>query len=209
MAIPAPLWALFRVQNLKAISALESAYNHYPHLPWALWENRKYHNCGSGARAHNDNFHTRVSSFIGQHFGKKIGLLPTAGGENHAFGGFHTPPTNALKVWENATFAKSPGTYCKVMSSAQEHLSVICAKFLRLQVAQIRAWKLCRKPFQGLLLGTRGTENFTQCLTMKHWSGANFWHQFRARPWKWPAQVLGRFGYCGLMGPNGKIFQCS
>ena len=40
--------------------------------------------------------------------------------------------------------------------------------------------KLCRKPFQGLLLGTQGTENFTQCLTMKHWSGANFWHQFRA-----------------------------
>ena len=34
---------------------------------------------------------------------------------------------------------KSPGTYCKVMSSAQEHLSVICAKFLQLQVAQIRA----------------------------------------------------------------------
>ena len=39
-----------------------------------------------------------VSSFIGQHFGKKIGLLPTAGAENHAFGGFHTPPTDALKV---------------------------------------------------------------------------------------------------------------
>ena len=35
---------------------------------------------------------------------------------------------------------------------------------------------------------------------MKLWSGANFWHQFRARPWKWPAQVLGRVGYCGLMG---------
>ena len=30
-------------------------------------------------------------------------------------------------------------SYAKVMSSAQEHLSVICAKFLRLQVAQIRA----------------------------------------------------------------------
>ena len=117
---------------------------------------------------------------------------------------FSHPTTNALKVWENATFAKSLGTYCKVMSSAQEHLSVICAKFLRLQVAQIRAWKLCRKPFQGLLLGTRGTENFTQCLTMKLWSGANFWHQFRAHPWKWPAQVLGRVGYCGLMGPNGR-----
>ena len=34
---------------------------------------------------------------------------------------------------------KKPGTYWKVMSSAQEHLSVICAKFLQLQVAQIRA----------------------------------------------------------------------
>ena len=52
----------------------------------------------SGARAHNDNFHTRVSSFIGQHFRKKIGLLPTAGAENHAFGGFTAPPTDALKV---------------------------------------------------------------------------------------------------------------
>ena len=27
--------------------------------------------------------------------------------------------------------------------------------------------KIVRKPFQGLLLGTPGTENFTQCLTMK------------------------------------------
>ena len=52
----------------------------------------------SRARVHNDNFHTRVSSFIGQHFGKKIGLLATAGAENHAFGGFHTPSTDALKV---------------------------------------------------------------------------------------------------------------
>ena len=42
--------------------------------------------------------------------------------------------------------------------------------------------KIVRKAFQGLLLGTRGTKNFTQCLTMKLWSGANFWHQFRARP---------------------------
>ena len=41
---------------------------------------------------------------------------------------------------------------------------------------------------------------------MKLWSVANFWHQFQARLWKWPAQVLGRVGYCGLMGPNGKIF---
>ena len=31
--------------------------------------------------------------------------------------------------------------------------------------------KICGKPFQGLLLGTQGTENFTQFLTMKLWSG--------------------------------------
>ena len=37
-----------RVQNLKAIRALESAYNGDTNLPWALWENRKYHNCGLG-----------------------------------------------------------------------------------------------------------------------------------------------------------------
>ena len=42
--------------------------------------------------------------------------------------------------------------------------------------------KIVPKALSGLLLGTRGTENFTQCLTMKLWSGANFWHQFRARP---------------------------
>ena len=37
-----------RVQNLKAIRALESAYNRDPNLPWAIWENRKYHDCGPG-----------------------------------------------------------------------------------------------------------------------------------------------------------------
>ena len=99
----------------------------------------------SGARAHNDNFHNRVSSFIGQHFGKKIGLLPTAGAENHAFGGFHTPSADALKVLENATFEKSPGTYCKVMSSAQEHLSVICAKFLQPTSGSNKGVKIVRK----------------------------------------------------------------
>ena len=62
----------------------------------------------SGARAHNDNFHTRVSSFIGQHFGKKIGLLPTAGAENHAFGGFHTPPTNAPQSLRKRDLREKP-----------------------------------------------------------------------------------------------------
>ena len=36
------------VQNLKAIRALESAYNRDPNLPWALSENRKYHDCSPG-----------------------------------------------------------------------------------------------------------------------------------------------------------------
>ena len=61
----------------------------------------------SGARAHNDNFHTRVSSFIGQHFGKKIGLLPTAGAENHAFEGFTAHPLMPSK-FETATEDKKP-----------------------------------------------------------------------------------------------------
>ena len=33
---------------------------------------------------------------------------------------------------------EKPRSLLQVMSSAQEHLSVICAKFLQLQVAQIR-----------------------------------------------------------------------
>ena len=37
-----------RVQNLKENRALKSAYNRDPNLPWALWENRKYHDCGPG-----------------------------------------------------------------------------------------------------------------------------------------------------------------
>ena len=61
----------------------------------------------SGARAHIDNFHTRVSFFIGQHFGKKIGLLPTAGAENHAFGGF-TPHPPMPSKFEKARPCKKP-----------------------------------------------------------------------------------------------------
>ena len=34
--------------------------------------------------------------------------------------------------------------------------------------------QIVRKALSGLLRGTRGTENFTQCLTMKLWLGANF-----------------------------------
>ena len=166
-----------RVQNLKAIRALESAYNRYPHLPWALWENRKYHNCGPG-RAHYDNFHTRVSSFIGQHFGKKIGLLPTAGAENHAFGGFHTPPTNAPQSLRKRDLREKPRN---LLQSDEQCPGAPLSHLRKIPSATSgsnKGVKIVPKPFQGLLLGTRGTENLTQCLTMKHWSGANFWHQF-------------------------------
>ena len=112
----------------------------------------------SGARAHNDNFHTQVSSLIGQHFGKKMACCPQQ--ELRIMHSEVSQPTRwCPQSLRKCADVKSTGTYCKLMSSAQEHLSVICAKFLQLQVAQIRAWKLCRKPFQGLLLGNRGTEN--------------------------------------------------
>ena len=42
--------------------------------------------------------------------------------------------------------------------------------------------KIVWKALSGAIARHSGTENFTQCLTMKLWSGANFWHQFRARP---------------------------
>ena len=54
----------------------------------ALWENGKYHDCSRGGGGHNGNFHIPVRSSIGQHFGEKISLLPTAGASNDAFRGF-------------------------------------------------------------------------------------------------------------------------
>ena len=42
--------------------------------------------------------------------------------------------------------------------------------------------KIVPKALSGAIARHSGDGNFTQCLTMKHWSGANFWHQFRARP---------------------------
>ena len=49
----------------------------------------------------------------------------------------HTPPTNAHK-FGNATSRKARNLL-QSDEQCQEHLSVICAKFLRLQVAQISA----------------------------------------------------------------------
>ena len=52
---------------------------------------------------------------------------------------FTPHPLMPSKFEKTRPSRKAPETYCKVMSSAQEHLSVICAKLIRLQVAQIRA----------------------------------------------------------------------
>ena len=49
------------------------------------------------------------------------------------------PTRQCLQSLRKRDLREKLGSYCKVMSSAQEHLSVICAKFLQLQVAQIRA----------------------------------------------------------------------
>ena len=73
---------------------------------------------------------------------------------------FTPHPLMPSKFEKNATFAKSPGTYCKVMSSAQEHLSVICAKFLPLQVAQIRARKIVPKALSGAIARHSGDGKF-------------------------------------------------
>ena len=91
---------------------------------------------------------------------KKIGLLPTAGAENHAFGGFHTPPTNAIKVWENATFAKSPGTYCKVMSSAQEDLSSHLRKIPSATSGSNKGVKIVPKALSGAIARHSGDGKF-------------------------------------------------
>ena len=86
------------------------------------------------------------------------------------------------------------------MSSAQEHLSVICAKFLRLQVAQ-EGVKIVPKALSGAIARHSGDGKF---YAMPHnealVGGLSSGTSFQARPWKWPAQVLGRFGYSGLMG---------
>ena len=71
-----------------------------------------------------------------------------------------TPHPLMPQSLRNATFAKSPGTYCKVMSSAQEHLSVICAKFLRLQVASNKGVKIVPKALSGAIARHSGDGKF-------------------------------------------------
>ena len=54
------------------------------------------------------------------------------------------------KFYQNMINAKSLEAYCKVMSRAQEHLSIIYTQFIKLQVAQIRALTLRQNHNQGL-----------------------------------------------------------
>ena len=44
--------------------------------------------------------------------------------------------------------------------------------------------KIVRKALSGAIARHSGDGKFYASLTMKLWSGANFWHQFRARPLK-------------------------
>ena len=168
-------------------------------------ENRKYHNCGPG-RAPQWLFSHLSKLLYRSTFWKKNWLAANSRSWEPCIRRFSHPTHWCPQSLRKRDLRKKPRN---LLQSDEQCPGAPLSHLRKIPSATSgsnKAWKLCGKPFQGLLLGTRGTENFTQCLTMKLWSGANFWHQFRARSWKWPAQVLGRVGYCGLMGPNGKIF---
>ena len=48
-------------------------------------------------------------------------------------------------------------------------------------IGSYKGVKIVRKALSRAIAWHSGDRKFTQCLTMKLWSGANFWHQFRAR----------------------------
>ena len=73
---------------------------------------------------------------------------------------FTPHPLMPSKFEKTRPSRKAPGTYCKVMSSAQEHLSVICAKFPRLQVAQIKGVKIVPKALSGAIARHSGDGKF-------------------------------------------------
>ena len=135
----------------------------------------------SGARAHNDNFHTRVSSFIGQHLEKKLACCPQQELRTMHSEVFTPHPLMPSKFEKTRPSPKAPNLLQSDEQCPGAPLSHL-RKIPSATSGSNKGVKIVPKAFQGLLLGTRGTENFTQCLTMKHWSGANFWHQFRARP---------------------------
>ena len=158
------------MQNLKAIRALENAHNRYPHLPWALWENRKYHNCGPG-RARTMIIFTPSKPFYRSTFWEKNWLAAHSRSWEPCIRMFSHPTHWCPQSLRKRDLSEKPRNLLQSDEQCPGAPLSHLRKILQLQVALIRAWKLCRKPFQGLLLGTRGTENFTQCLTMKLWSG--------------------------------------
>ena len=60
--------------------------------------------------------------------------------------------------------------------------------------------KIVPKALSGAIARHSGDGKFYACLTMKHWSGANFWHQFRARSVK---VTRASFRPGRLLWPNG------
>ena len=135
-------------------------------------ENRKYHNCGPGRARTMIIFHTRVSSYRSTFWKKKLACCPQQELRTMHSEVFTPHPLMPSKFEKTRPSRKSPGTYCKVMSSAQEHLSVICAKFLPATSGSNKGVKIVPKALSGAIARHSGDGNFTQCLTMKLWSGA-------------------------------------
>ena len=107
-----------------------------PLSPFALglWENRKYHNCGPG-RARTMIISPPSKLFYRSHLEKKLACCPQQELRTMHSEVFTPHPLMPTK-FEKRGPSRKARNYCKVMSSAQEPLSVICAKFLRLQVAK-------------------------------------------------------------------------
>ena len=112
-------------------------------------------------RAHNDNFHTRVSSFIGQHFGKKIGLLPTAGAENMHWE-VSQPTRQCPQSLRKRDRRKKPRN---LLQSDEQCPGAPLSHLRKIPSATSgsnKGVKIVRKALSGAMLGTLGTEKFTQ-----------------------------------------------
>ena len=87
------------------------------------------------------------------------------------------------------------------MSSAQKHLSVICAKIPSATSGSNKGVKIVPKALSGAIARQLGGRKILR--NASQWSsgrGLTSGTSFEPVREKWPAQVLGRAGYCGLMG---------
>ena len=89
---------------------------------------------------------------------------------NYQFGFASREDFGAMSSWTFTMYNKSSLGIWRKLSSAQEHLSVICAKFLHLQVAQIRVWNL-GSAGQGLLSFQMGAQQ--TLLRLGEWPGSS------------------------------------